>query len=113
VEHAYQALKAVDPVARKMIREAKSPGEAKKLGRAVQLPPDWDANKIDLMRRLIREKFKNPLLRSMLLATEDAKLVEGNTWNDYVWGVCRGKGQNWLGRILMDVREEIRSCARE
>jgi len=60
------------------------------------------------MLDLVRKKFENPLLRAMLLATEDAVLVEGNTWNDTFWGVCRGRGENWLGRILMQVREECR-----
>lgn len=110
VEHAYQAAKAVDPVTRKMIREAARPGDAKKLGKCVQLPADWDTTKVGIMRRAVREKFKNPLLRAMLVATEDATLVEGNTWNDTFWGVCRGRGQNWLGKILMEVREE---CKRE
>jgi ribA/ribD-fused uncharacterized protein len=108
VEHAYQAAKASDPVTKKMIREAKKPAIAKKLGYACQLPKDWDSRKVDLMRQFVREKFKNPLLRAMLLATEDVKLIEGNTWNDTFWGVCGGRGQNWLGRILMEVREECR-----
>lgn len=82
---------------------------AKRLGKAVQLPDDWDERKFEVMRELIRKKFENPLLRAMLLATEDAVLVEGNTWNDRVWGVCHGMGQNMLGRILMDVRDEIRA----
>ena len=108
VEHAYQASKATEESTKKLIREARTPAIAKKLGYSCKLPDDWDVRKIDIMRRLVREKFRNPLLRSMLLATEDAKLVEGNTWNDRFWGVCRGVGQNWLGRILMEVREECR-----
>lgn len=108
VEHAYQASKTFDPGTKKLIREAKTPGIAKKLGQAVQLPSNWSTRKIDVMRVLLREKFKNPLLRAMLLATEDAQLVENNTWNDTFWGVCRGKGSNWLGRILMEVRDECR-----
>lgn len=109
VEHAYQAAKAADPATQQMIREAKTPSIAKRLGKSVQLPADWDARKVVVMARLVREKFSNPLLRSLLLATEDATLVEGNTWNDYVWGVCRGKGQNLLGKILMEVRAECRA----
>jgi ribA/ribD-fused uncharacterized protein len=110
VEHAYQAAKASDPSTKRMIREARTPAIAKKLGYSCQLPDDWDTKKVDIMRRLVREKFKNPLLRSMLLATGDAQLVEGNTWNDRFWGVCRGSGQNWLGKILMEIRNE---CQRE
>jgi len=110
VEHAYQAAKASDPSARELIRNAKRPGDAKRLGKAVQLPPDWEARKVDLMRDCLRQKFSNPLLRSLLLATGDAMLVEGNTWNDTFWGVCRGRGENWLGRLLMEVRSE---CMRQ
>lgn len=109
VEHAYQAFKfGPDGDGHEMVRNAKTPGIAKKLGRAAPLPKDWEETKIDLMRRLVREKFKNPILRSMLLATEDAELVEGNWWNDKFWGVCRGVGQNWLGKILMEVRAECK-----
>lgn len=91
-----------------MIREAATPGQAKKLGQGVSLRPDWESVKVDLMRTFVRKKFENPFLRPLLLATGDAELVEGNTWNDTFWGVCRGRGQNWLGRILMEVRDEIR-----
>ena len=108
VEHAYQAHKTLDEISQKIIREAKTPGLAKKLGSAVQLRPDWESQKIALMRSFIKKKFENPFLRHLLLATGDAELIEGNTWNDVFWGVCRGKGQNWLGQILMETREEIK-----
>lgn len=108
VEHAYQAAKAHNEEVRCLIRNARTPGIAKKLGYSCKLPSDWDVKKIDIMRGFVREKFQNPLLRAMLLATEDALLVEGNTWNDTTWGVCRGEGQNWLGKILMEIREECR-----
>ena len=35
-------------------------------------------------------------------------LEEGNTWHDTYWGVCNGKGKNKLGKILMQVREELK-----
>ena len=107
VEHAYAALKTLDPDAQRLVREAKTPAIAKKLGRSVAIRPDWEEYKFVLMRQLIRKKFENPLLRPMLLATEDAELVEVNYWNDCVWGVCRGVGENHLGKILMDTRQEI------
>jgi ribA/ribD-fused uncharacterized protein len=108
VEHAYQAAKSNDPETKKLIREARSPYVAKRLGQAVQLPADWDTKKVSVMRTLVKEKFKNPLLRSLLMATESATLVENNTWGDKFWGVCGGVGQNWLGRILEEVRDECR-----
>jgi predicted NAD-dependent protein-ADP-ribosyltransferase YbiA (DUF1768 family) len=45
---------------------------------------------------------------AVLLGTEDAMLVE-HTANDNFWADGGdGGGQNWLGRILMEVREELR-----
>ena len=108
VEHAYQASKTLDESVRETIRKAKTPGEAKKLGRCVILRPDWDVVKVDLMRDFIRQKFDSPFLRHQLLQTGDADLVYGNTWNDRFWGVCRGSGLNWLGKILTELREEFR-----
>lgn len=108
VEHAYQASKTTDDAARELIRKSKTPGEAKKLGRALTLRPDWDSVKVDLMRSFVSEKFSSPFLAHELLKTGDADLVYGNTWNDRFWGVCRGTGQNWLGRILMEVRDSLR-----
>jgi len=111
VEHAYQAAKTLDPGERRTIREAKTPGEAKALGAVVILRPAWDDIRLNVMRGLVWQKFtENPPLRAMLLATNDAELVEGNTWGDIFWGVNTktGKGENHLGKILMDTREKIR-----
>lgn len=108
VEHAYQASKTTDESARDLIRKAKTPGEAKKLGRALPLRPDWDDVRVDLMRGFIKEKFESPFLAHALLGTGGAELVYGNTWNDRFWGICRGTGLNWLGRILMEVRDSLR-----
>jgi len=108
VEHAYQAAKTLDEKQQQMIHESKTPAEAKKLGRAVTIRPDWDDVKLSIMEELIRLKFENPLLRYALLQTGERPLVEGNHWNDTTWGICRGKGQNLLGKILMKVRDECR-----
>lgn len=108
VEHAYQAHKSLDEGTHELIRKALRPGEAKKLGKAVQLRDDWETFKFKLMEDLVREKFRNPMLRLALIETGDAELIEGNTWNDTTWGVCRGVGRNELGKILMKVREEVK-----
>lgn len=109
VEHAYQAMKFDDPTAREIVRNARTPSEAKKLGKSANLPLDWETKKVSIMRELVSKKFDNPFLREMLLATEDAELIEGNWWGDRFWGVCKGTGQNWLGKILMEVREDMRT----
>ena len=117
VEHRFQAAKVTDTIWSVKIMEAKTPGEAKRLGkdaaRCGQVRQNWDQVKESVMLDLIRQKFKQADLRAKLLATGDAMLVEGNNWHDTYWGVChcvnhQGEGLNKLGRILMQVREESR-----
>lgn len=109
-EHTFQAAKAEDPEEAKWILESGSPGEAKRRGRAVKLRPDWDDVKRETMLNILRRKFSDPELRERLVNTGDAELIEANHWNDLYWGVDRdsGEGQNWLGKTLMQVRDEIR-----
>lgn len=109
VEHAYQAMKTSDPEERRRIRELATPGQAKRAGQRVAIRPGWDEVKVEVMRHLVRAKFRqNSELAAKLLATGDAHLEEGNHWGDRFWGVCDDTGLNWLGRILMEVREELR-----
>lgn len=110
-EHAYQAAKSIDPAARKYILGCKTPREAKRAGKALTLRENWDIIKIDIMTEIVRDKFtRHPDLAVKLLATGDARLIEGNTWGDIYWGVCNGKGYNHLGKILMQVREELKKA---
>lgn len=110
VEHAYQAAKSTDPQYQVRIREAPTPREAKKLGLQAPLRPDWESVKIDFMRYLVWNKFSShEHLKEKLLATGDAELIEGNNWGDVFWGVCKGQGHNWLGRILMETRERLKN----
>lgn len=110
VEHAYQAAKTLNREERQRIANLPTPGAAKRAGKQVQLRPDWEDVKIDVMTRLVRRKFTcYPDLAEKLLATGDLPIVEINTWKDTFWGVCEGVGQNHLGRILMAVRKELRT----
>lgn len=90
------------------ICNAKTPAIAKKLGRKVELRKDWESIKLDVMYELLCDKFDIPELQQLLLDTGDAKLIEGNHWQDCFYGVCDGKGLNHLGKILMRIRSEIR-----
>ena len=108
VEHAFQAAKTRSRAEKQMIAALRKAREAKEVGNAVQLRPDWEKVKVKIMRNIVRQKFsQTPALIHRLIATYPARLVEGNTWNDTFWGVCRGKGKNWLGIILMEIREEL------
>lgn len=112
-EAAFQAQKCIDPKERSKFSEL-NPSEAKKLGRKIELRSDWEDVKVDLMKKIVFAKFtQNPDLTLELLNTKDEELVEGNNWNDKIWGKVNGEGQNLLGKILMEVREEIRSKVRD
>ena len=82
---------------------------AKKEGRRIKLRKDWEEVKDQIMYEIVLAKFsQNKDLKRKLLATGNKRLIEGNIWNDTYWGICKGKGQNKLGKILMKVREELR-----
>lgn len=107
VEHAYQALKSRRHEERLDIANAETPGQAKRMGRAIDCRPDWDEIKVAVMLMLLRKKFAISNLRSKLIDTDRNQLIEGNTWGDTYWGVCGGEGKNLLGKLLMQVRREI------
>lgn len=116
-EAAYQAQKCADKKDREQFADA-SPGDAKRLGRKVHLRPDWEDVKVSIMRDIVTAKFEqNPDLRERLMHLKNIYLEEGNTWGDRIWGVTydeKGKhGQNLLGQILMDVRDEFIKAAEE
>lgn len=106
VEHAYQAAKTLDKKKRAEVLKM-TPSQSKKFGKSLTIRPDWDAIKLDLMYDLVRQKFQHQHLKVRLLETS-GELQEGNTWGDTFWGVCRGQGENHLGKILMRVREELK-----
>lgn len=87
------------------------PNKAKALGRRVNLRPEWNHIRLAVMTEIIRSKFATEPLKSYLLATNDEELIEGNTWNDRFWGVDTRswQGANNLGKILMQVRDELRN----
>ena len=107
VEAAFQAAKTLNLEERLEIFAAESPGQAKKLGRSVTLRDDWNDIKIEVMLGLLMQKFGQAPYLEMLLATGDAELIEENTWGDTFWGICNGVGENWLGKLLMAVRNAL------
>jgi hypothetical protein len=106
-EAAYQSGKY--PAAERDVFTTLNPDPAKKLSRTK--PYDtaaWEKRKERTMREVIWAKFsQNPELADKLLATGDKLLEETNWWGDEIWGVFKGKGQNLLGRVLMDTRTRL------
>jgi ribA/ribD-fused uncharacterized protein len=118
-EHAFNMGKTQDIEQRMWVLQADTPGEAKRRGQRVTLRTsreDWDARlRFQVMAEVLRAKFTCRVERERALrSTGDMELVEGNTWHDLVWGRCicaqhRGAGANHLGRLLMELRAELRA----
>jgi len=113
-EAAWQAQKVENKEERKTFADL-DPSKAKSLGRRVKLRSDWEDVKYGLMAKVLYCKFsQHPELQNILLETGDNYIEENTTgWHDNVWGNChcpkcqKIKGQNLLGKALMDVREVL------
>ena len=112
-EHFYQAMKFTDKVIRESVRAHPAKG-LKKYVKTLPIRPDWESIKLDVMLFGLRYKFSdnNPQLKRKLISTGDLIIQEGNYWNDKFWGVClkTNTGENNLGKLLMQVREEIKEA---
>lgn len=110
VEHAYQGAKTLNIRQRCVVASFETPGGAKRYGKKLELREDWEDIKLRVMARLLLTKFRpTSMLAWKLELTGDAALIEGNWWGDTFWGVCRGEGENHLGRLLMSIRERNRT----
>lgn len=107
-ENAYQAAKTAIPAERVQF-ETMTPGQAKRAGRRVTIRSDWDNVKLSVMEDVTRKKYQHDPFKSKLLGTGDQYIVEGNTWHDTFWGVCKGEGKNNLGKIIMKIRKELQT----
>ena len=64
---------------------------------------------LPIMVDLNLQKYTDVKLGTMLLESEEAYLEETNHWGDVYWGVCNGIGENKLGKLLMDIRDDLRA----
>jgi len=105
-EHAYQAAKFPITDRRTHNWQIMSPSETKVLGRTAPNNKEFEIRKKEVMLQIVLSKFlSNPQLKAALVSTGDKFLEESNAWSDVYWGVCDGKGENHLGKILMMVRD--------
>lgn len=110
VEHAYQAAKTLQLNERAEILVAEKPSTAKRLGHKVTKRDNWENIRVGIMKGLLEQKFRpGTTLAHQLLETKNKELIEGNVWHDTFWGVCNGKGENWLGKLLMEIRNSLRT----
>lgn len=112
-EHCYQAQKHRDYGYRERIRLCKTPEEAIKLGRDETSPSyrhdDWYDVRVDIMHDVVLAKFtQHEELKKLLLDTGNMQIFE-HTANDRFWGDnLDGTGENHLGKVLMQVRSELK-----
>ncbi|MCQ2245068.1 MAG: NADAR family protein, partial [Bacteroidaceae bacterium] len=104
------------------VMNSKDPVEMKHLGREVKNfdAEKWDGVKMKVVKRAVMAKFsQNWDLRELLLQTGDRLIAESNPM-DRIWGIgiCKSDkdvmnkmdewGENLLGKIMMEVREELK-----
>ena len=108
-EHAFVAAKTHDKELNPKLATIETPGWAKKFGRNLVLRDNWDSIRVEEMYKVVLAKFtQNEWLANKLIGTWPMELVEGNYWNDRFWGQdLAGYGSNHLGKILMQVREQL------
>lgn len=109
VENYYQAHKTLD-LQKREIFLAITPSKAKYMGKTLIIRPDWEQVKYSVMMKALEAKFSQQYWKEKLLATGDEPIIEWNNWSDRIWGVdvrdC--KGQNLLGKALMEIRTKLK-----
>lgn len=115
-EHAYQAGKAKRPEVQKWLLNAPTPSLVAMAAHGLytwEIMPNWSELKFDRMRKVLRAKFsQHEDLREILLSTGDARIVEVGRVDSPVnrtWGEINGRGQNMLGVLLMELREDLKA----
>lgn len=117
VEHAYHFRKAMfhdDTQTAECIKWAWSGYCAKRRSSRIEKKrtnAEWYAVRVACMKSLLVSKFGgSKKLKDALLATGEAELVEWVPSHDGFWGIGIGgrEGQNMLGKLVMEVREELR-----
>lgn len=108
VEAPYQAQKTSVLSEYDAIWKAKRNDESRLLGQKVTMRPDWDQVKYQVMKECVLAKFlQHKDLRDQLIATGYEELIEDSPV-DYYWGCgADGSGANNLGKVLMEVRDEL------
>lgn len=105
---AYEAQKISDYYEKKKFADLDGL-VAYELGKRIKTTDDFEENKLNIMKKIVYAKFvQNEELKRKLLDTGDKILICSNYYGDKFYGVVEGKGKNHLGKILMEVRDELR-----
>jgi ribA/ribD-fused uncharacterized protein len=121
-EALYQACRFPHlPDIQQLILREKSPMTAKMVSKPHRhrSRKDWDRIRVRVMRWVIRVKLAMhwDKFSQLLLATESRAIVEDSRRDDFWGALHRGEdslvGMNVLGRLLMELREELKGANRE
>lgn len=117
-EALYQACRFPHrPEIQRLIIEQTSPMTAKMKGKPYRddTRPDWDSVRVRIMKWCLRAKLVQNFAEfsRLLLATGERPIVEESRKDDF-WGAKPDEfggllGQNVLGRLLMELREEVKT----
>jgi hypothetical protein len=127
-EQYMMAMKATyfnDTDALAKIMKAHDPSTQKATGRMVKNfdAESWDAVSRGFVYKANMAKFATPYLKEFILSTHNEEIVEASPV-DRIWGIglserdpdrfdkSKWRGKNWLGEVLMKVREDLRSGAK-
>lgn len=112
-ENAFQATRFKDYSERRRFSYF-APYEAEYKGAKFRSTvPDWDNEKYDIMYNILKIKFSDPIFKKRLLDTGNQTIIIKNRNHEHEWGTCtcsrcRGAGNNNLGKLLMQLRSELR-----
>jgi ribA/ribD-fused uncharacterized protein len=111
-EHLFFAMAAANQGDADKISTMHHAWEAKQFSKSMQRIDGWHEKKDGIMLDISRWKFRqNDDLREMLLMTDGFVLVHFAPWGDKYWGVDKDlQGENKQGKILMQVREELKNA---
>ena len=114
LEEAFQAARFMgsDEELVERIKNSHSAHEAQKIAYANldKQRKDWQIRELKVMRDLLRLKLEqNPYVEKKLLQTKDYIIVEDSPKDDF-WGWGKERtGQNNLGKLWMELRDEIKA----
>ncbi|MFA5131714.1 MAG: NADAR family protein [Candidatus Paceibacterota bacterium] len=111
-EHAYHTEKFEDEELKQMIRTTRSAHAALLLAKEHkdEYRKDWDDVKLGIMKKILHAKVEqHPYVKKKLLDSGNRQIIE-DSWRDDFWGWGPHKdGANHLGKLWMEVREEVKS----
>lgn len=112
-EHFYQSERCLLQKDKDLIQSIKDPTTVVSIALSTKERPKWEMKKRRIMKRILQLKFRNRKLRRLLRETGDRNLIGVTFQHDTFWYRCgclnhKHRGLNVLGKLLMEIREEIK-----